>query len=407
MNRGPLRRAAIAFALVLVVANVYFYNYAKILALNHPESDIRFNLYGDPQIEGDAKLIREPTIGEYDLLANDRYLHHIYASTIAAFQPHYVVTMGDMFSSQWVKKDEYYKRIDRFKWITHQVDAESAPVAGSHVYMYLAGNHDIGYGGETRRYHINRYTNNFGPLNREWMVDFHGNSNSNRSSRPSDGLHQFAIINAMHLDATREDQFRNATWEFVQQLAAQRAQHPDIPLALFLHIPLSKPAGICTAQPVTKHVDGFVKYQDYLSPATSAYLLHCLAPTIVFNGHDHDGCLSAHRIRHAAPHPVALGDSGSSLQTSADLCRLSLHELDTYQTEVESFGQATLFAVAESDLSSTAEALVAEVTVRSAMGAYSGATGIFDISRDNSSTDTLTHRSGRGFTLASGLGYRY
>ncbi|KAJ2664397.1 hypothetical protein IW148_001977 [Coemansia sp. RSA 1199] len=401
MTRSQLRRVAIAFALVLGAANVYFYNYAAFLALSHPDSDIRFNLYGDPQIEGDAKIAREPTTGKYDLLVNDYYLKHIYASTIAAFQPKYVVTMGDMFSSQRANKEEYYKRIDRFKWISHQVDTNMAPLSGSHTYLYLAGNHDIGYGGETRAYQVNRYTNNFGPLNHDWMVDLHS------AGQSSNGLHQFAIINAMHLDKTRDEQFRNATWQFVQQLATQRAQHPEIPLALFLHIPLNKPAGICTMHPKTNYTDGFIKYQDYLSPATSAYILHCLAPTLVFNGHDHDGCLSAHKIRRAAPHPVVLGDSGNTLQISDDLCRMNFTEIDTYQAEVEAFGEATLSAVAGSDFTSTAGNMVVEVTVRSAMGAYGGVTGVFDISRDNTSAGTHMRALGRGFTLRSEHGYRY
>ncbi|PIA15293.1 hypothetical protein COEREDRAFT_44983, partial [Coemansia reversa NRRL 1564] len=309
-------------------------------------------LYGDPQIEGDAKLRREPIMGRYDLLVNDYYLRHVYMSTIAAFQPQYVVTMGDIFSSQGVRKAEYYKRIERFNWISGRNKTPHKPIHThkAHAHLFLAGNHDIGYGAETRPYHINRYVNNFGPINREWMVDF----DDNRARESVHGLHQFAILNAMNLDFTQNAQFRNDTWSFLKRLASERAKHPAVPLVLLLHIPLSKPSDICVAEPETRYRNGSVHYQDYLSPVTSAYLLHCLAPTLIFNGHDHNGCLSAHSIPE--------------------------HAIN----------------------------LTVEVTVRSTMGEYGGATGIFDISTDSRSG--LQHHmraSDHGFVLHSKHGYIY
>ncbi|KAJ2740048.1 hypothetical protein H4S06_006221, partial [Coemansia sp. BCRC 34490] len=135
---------------------------------------IRFNLYGDPQIEGDAKLQREPRTGKFDIIINDYYLHYVYGSTIAAFKPNYVITMGDIFSSQWVKQGEYDKRIERFKWISQRVDGRNNTIRSNHTNMYMAGNHDVGYGYETRAYHIRRFEDNFGPLNRKWTVDIDG-----------------------------------------------------------------------------------------------------------------------------------------------------------------------------------------------------------------------------------------
>ncbi|KAJ1752024.1 hypothetical protein LPJ79_001547 [Coemansia sp. RSA 1821] len=388
MKRGLVRRAAFAFVVVLGAANVYFYNYAALLALSHPRSDIRFNLYGDPQIEGDAKLTREPRTGKYDLLINDYYLHHVYTATMAAFKPQYVVTMGDMFSSQWVNKEEYYKRIARLKWITDWSDAPPE-------FMFLAGNHDIGYGAETRQYHINRYTNNFGPLNYEWTVN-----NSSSTGRPV----QFALLDAMHLDSTRETQYRESAWGFVLRLAARRALNPEIPFVLFLHIPLDKPGGVCTASPATVYKDAYVKYQDYLSPTTTAFLLHCLSPTLVFNGHDHEGCLAAHRVRRTLKQPAT-----QFLHTSGDLCRMSLAELDAHQAEVEQFAQATLSTIKSSEIASNgASDMVIETTVRSAMGMYGGATGILDISLDSTKKNDQLWAFGRDFSWHSrGYQYRY
>ncbi|KAJ2548883.1 hypothetical protein EV175_004658 [Coemansia sp. RSA 1933] len=364
-----LFRATVGFLAALSCANLYFYNYGRIHAIvHHQPADIRFNLYGDPQIEGDAKLQREPRTGRYDILVNDYYLHHVYSSTIAAFNPNYVVTMGDIFSSQWVKRDEYYKRIERFKWISQRVDSLNRTVRSNRIYLYLAGNHDIGYGDETRSYHTTRFVNNFGPLNRKWTVDINGR------------LHRMAILNAMNLDKTRMRQYRVEAWDFVHGLAADSAKMPDLPLILFLHIPLYKPNGVCVANATTVYRDGFIRYQDYLSPATSAYLLHCLSPTLVFNGHDHNGCVATHSTdANASRMPIALGDSAKML------CNLTLEDLDMYQSELDEFALGTMSSSSSTTGSAEAgndTALSAiEITVRSSMGAYHGTTGIFDISR--------------------------
>ncbi|KAJ2082067.1 hypothetical protein H4R24_001865 [Coemansia sp. RSA 988] len=406
MDRVRFRTLLVAFTAVLSVANIYFFNYAAIQVLCHPVSHLRFNLYGDPQIEGDAKLVREPKMGRYDLLVNDYYLRHVYTSTIAAFQPQYVVTMGDIFSSQWVRKGEYYKRIERFNWISDRRKPQSKPTHTHkrHTHLFLAGNHDIGYGAETKPYHISRYVNNFGSINSEWMVGI----DDNKVHGSVDGLHQFAILNAMNLDFTQNTRFRNETWSFVQSLATKRVKYSQVPLALFLHIPLSKPSGICILEPETIYKNGSIGYQDYLSPVTSAYLLHCLAPTLIFSGHDHHGCLSAYSVKQSMEQPVSLGDSGRLLQASEDLCSLRMEELDMYQQAIEEFAAATVTSFAGTEIPGHATGLAVEVTVRSTMGAYGGATGIFDISR-NSRHDSQRHvqASGHDFAMHSEHGYTY
>ncbi|KAJ2834215.1 hypothetical protein GGI24_000495 [Coemansia furcata] len=358
----------------------------------------KLNLYGDPQIEGDAKIIREPTLGRYDLLFNDYYLHHIYKSTIAAFSPHYVVTMGDIFSCQWISRDEYYNRLHRFKWISHQVDSKNRSLSGSHIYYQIAGNHDIGYGEETEPYHINRYVNNFGPLSREWLARIDG------------GIHRFAILNAMNLDKTRNTQYRRQAWQFVQQLVDKRRQRPDVPLILFSHIPLHKHAGACVASPSTRFHNGFVHYQDYLSPTTSAYLLHCLNPIFVLSGHDHNGCQAAHSITTSVSQAIPLGGTGRALHSSSDLCDLTLEELDEFQIEIEEFARQTTGPAKDFDNAGTGTWDTLEVTVRSAMGEFGGATGIFDIVASRHIHPSAPQRHARAIgrsVVASANGYEY
>ncbi|KAJ2473316.1 hypothetical protein GGI02_000939 [Coemansia sp. RSA 2322] len=363
-------------------------------------STIRFNLYGDPQIEGDAKLSREPATGKYDLLVNDYYQHHVYKATIAAFCPHYVVTMGDIFSSQWVSKDEYNRRLQRFRWISHQIDSSNRPTRSNHIYYYMAGNHDIGYGEETEAYHINRFASNFGPLNTEWLTRVDGK------------LHRFAILNAMNLDKTRHAEYRAQAWSFVKHLAAERQQNPEIPLILFSHIPLHKQADACTAAAGTRYLDGFVEYQDYLSPTTSAYLLHCLAPVFVLSGHDHDGCRAAHTVKADAGYGIALGNSGKLLRLSKDLCGMSPEDLDNYQASIEAFAHQTVApATGFNGTAGTSTWDTLEVTVRSVMGAYGGAAGVFDIEKSRRGLSPPgRHARAQGTAVtatAGGYEYRY
>ncbi|KAJ2335415.1 hypothetical protein GGI00_001371, partial [Coemansia sp. RSA 2681] len=283
-------------------------------------------------------------------------------------------------------------------WISRQIDSQNKSLSGDHAYYYLAGNHDIGYGEETEPYHINRYVKNFGPLNREWLARVDG------------GTHRFAILNAMSLDKTRNIQYRQQAWQFVQQLVAERQERPDIPLILFSHIPLHKQDVDCVASPKTRHHNGFVEYQDYLSPSTSAFLLHCLAPTFVLSGHDHNGCQAAHSIKASAAQAISLGSTGKTLFSSRDLCDLTFEELDEFQPEIEEFARQTVAPATGFDGTGAEAWDTLEVTVRSAMGEFDGATGIFDISASHDRSQSLRHARTFGRAVearAHGYEYRY
>ncbi|KAJ1964165.1 hypothetical protein GGI12_001595 [Dipsacomyces acuminosporus] len=348
--------------------------------------------------------MREPTTGRYDLLVNDYYLHHIYKSTISALDPHYVVTMGDIFSSQWIDMEEYRKRFDRFRWISRQVDGQNRSTEGRHIYLTLAGNHDIGYGEETEPYHIERYESSFGMLNKEWVVDIGGDRGT---SVPP---HRAAIINAMNLDKTRSVQFRRQTWEFVHKLAALRRQEPDTPLILFLHIPLDKPSGVCVDSPDIRYLDGYIDYQDYLTPATSAYLLHCLSPAFIFNGHDHNGCVSAFKVDSSIKTPIQLSGTDKTIQGITDFCSLSFEDLDANESALEEFIHSSISTLSSADMSSTINAswTTTEITVRSAMGAYGGASGIFDIRhRPHKHTESARVSDRDVVVYANGFEYQY
>ncbi|KAJ2241025.1 hypothetical protein GGI13_007479 [Coemansia sp. RSA 455] len=214
----------------------------------------------------------------------------------------------------------------------------------------------------------------------------------------------------MNLDKTRNIQYRQQAWQFVQQLVAERQERPDIPLILFSHIPLHKPAGACVASPSIRYQNDFVEYQDYLSPTTSAYLLHCLAPTFVLSGHDHNGCQAAHSVKTGVSQAIPLGAAGKSLRSASDLCSLTFEELDEFQTEIEEFVRQTVTPASGFDSAGTNAWDTLEVTVRSAMGEFDGAAGIFDIHKSGhyhpSSPQRYARALGRN-VLASADGYEY
>ncbi|KAJ1808375.1 hypothetical protein LPJ56_004723 [Coemansia sp. RSA 2599] len=192
------------------------------------------------------------------------------------------------------------------------------------------------------------------------------------------------MLNAMNLDATRIGEYREETWNFVRHLAAERAKTPDIPLILFLHIPLSKPAGVCESNPQTRHKDGFVAYQDYLSPAASAFILRCLKPTFIFNGHDHHGCLAIHSVQEGSDLSNYPSSLATHLRPGKDICELSVEELDAHSSEIDAFAKSTMSVVNGSVAATNSSWTTIEITVRSAMGDYGGVAGIFDISRSSS-----------------------
>lgn len=56
-------------------------------------------------------------VGRIDLWGNDRYLRHVHRLSLQQILPEatHEVVLGDLFSSQWIKDDDFLSRVHRYK----------------------------------------------------------------------------------------------------------------------------------------------------------------------------------------------------------------------------------------------------------------------------------------------------
>jgi hypothetical protein len=310
-----------------------------------------------------------------DLWGNDHYLAHIYRSVSWWAQPTHVVVLGDLLGSQWIGDEEFQRRSDRF-WRRVFKGTERVPptITGSSGrvevlgeddrwkkrVIAVAGNHDIGYGGDIDEHRIERFEKTYGNVN--WDIRFRlDNASSSPSQSNAFGsspldvgtpeLH-IVVLNSMNLDSPAKDlelQQQSRDFAEAQLFHSPGASNPKSATVLLTHIPLFKDPGVCVD---TEFFDWFpeggIKEQNRLLKGSSDYLLNGLAgdgsrgKAIVLNGHDHEGCDTFHYRK--------LGDNESPWE-----------------------GKENEFADAERSDESLSS--VREITVRSMMGEFHGTAG--------------------------------
>ena len=79
--------------------------------------------------------------GEIQNTYNDLYMKWIFWRTMSLVRPDMVVVLGDLVSSQHIKLEEFQERAARLKWI-FELPEDQKDIR----LIWLAGNHDIGYG---------------------------------------------------------------------------------------------------------------------------------------------------------------------------------------------------------------------------------------------------------------------
>ncbi|PVV01801.1 hypothetical protein BB560_003769, partial [Smittium megazygosporum] len=387
-----------------LVVYLYLQNYIPT-AISNDSNDVSFALVGDPQIEGSDKINNQGFSGVVDLKFNDLYMRHIYNCLRRLTRPNFIITMGDILSSEWIDKSEFLQRADRFKYISGQKNLDYFYTAPE--YFNISGNHDIGYGYKINKNLTDRWEESFGALNYDFFINKNG-LKSNQAISAFD--HHLVFLNSNNLDASKDKILRKGTWDFLQKVVADnRLSHlNDInPLILFTHIPLHKPHGLCTDGPKIKYdKEKNVLSQNFLSEITSSYILHCLKPFSIFNGHDHEGCHAIHETYFNAnltnnstkfildAYNSTLKDDTNSTdpQIIKDnliqlFCTSPLDLLDKYKSHWSSIfvnsttvSQPTRNKDVYCSISSNSCLATQEITVRSVMGDYSGATGIFKFS---------------------------
>ena len=260
--------SAISAVLVLVLGVVLFVvlpSYPVVSCSWEKDAAIRYLLIADPQMEGP----RTSTQGTLDNQMNDLYYTFI-TSVMGFWNGPFdgVVMLGDLMAHPY-SLSRYDETLHRFRKSFMPVE-ENIKANGN--LFYLAGNHDLGYGGDDYPNINTRFESDFGP--RHWSKEVHGME-----------LIGFDGIDLDGKLATPK------SWNFISRFESSAS-----PKILFMHIPLWKPAGSCNGdEPDTVlYRDGSIRTQNTLSEETTSKILRIPNLKAVFTGHDHEGCDYTH-----------------------------------------------------------------------------------------------------------------
>lgn len=324
-----------------------------------------------------------------DLWGNDLFLAHIHRQTRWWAGPTHTVVLGDLLGSQWIGDGEFGRRAGRF-WDRVFSGAERVPdhvmegkyegevlgVDGSwkRRVIAVAGNHDVGYAGDLNEGRVERFENAFGRVNWEVVFrlpnatlksdqDFPSTKNPDFYDGPGPQPElRLLVLNSMNLDEpARSPALREQSVEFMDNTLCDpdRWNRKNAATVLLTHIPLHKETGVCVDGPFFSYFSpehgGGIHEQNHLSEQTSSRILDCLAqnkPSIVLNGHDHEGCDTYHYT------------PSQSSQSANDDASSASNERKAIRTP------------SLPSLSSTEQATaLREITVRSMMGSYGGHAG--------------------------------
>ncbi|CAN6621244.1 hypothetical protein TRVA0_008S01970 [Trichomonascus vanleenenianus] len=262
--------------------NLYIHNYDLLSSqchFAHNDAPIRILAFGDPQIRGSSP--GTPLRNKLDIFGNDYFLGHVYKVTTGRLDPTHIAVMGDLLSSQWIKDDEFFRRVERYKKRIFRPLYIKSP-----EFINISGNHDVGYSGEMTTQRIERYEKAFGKVNfiRVYIT---------REGRPW----RLVVLNSLALDGPwAEKKFHDDTVQFLEQVKRHKVDGPTI---LLTHVPMYKEAGICVDGPYFKYYsNGALRSQNHLSIESTQLVINSVFGEhggIIMTGHDHEGCESVYR----------------------------------------------------------------------------------------------------------------
>lgn len=273
------------FGLGLFLWILYLGNYAFFCNWHFEDSEARFLVLGDPQMEGDSRILRQGLHGQIDIMYNDAYFKHIVSTIVKYLAPTHVFVLGDLFSSQYISDREFEIRLQRYANIFENVQ----------VPLYnITGNHDLGYAGEATTSRVQRFEKVFGKVNDDIII----------------ADHVIGIVNSQNIDASVDEGLREQTWAHIDKLK-KTSEENNMPLVMMMHIPLHKETyeqknfentwapgrklELCTDRSyTTRTTQGHIDVQNMIQPETTQTILDTVKPAFVFNGHDHDGCIYRH-----------------------------------------------------------------------------------------------------------------
>ncbi|KFX91251.1 hypothetical protein O988_07835 [Pseudogymnoascus sp. VKM F-3808] len=296
-------------------------------------------------------------IKRLDLWGNDLYLAHVYRTVRWWSRPTHVTVLGDLLGSQWIDDEEFEWRSGRFwdrvfpdheKISDDLIHTTRPPIAlangdqeprskpfhtigedaqaWSTRLMNVAGNHDIGYGGDLTLERAARFERAFGRLN--YALEFRLPSAPDAQQQAP--TLRVVVLNNMNLDTpVYAPKLQTDTYDFINSVVGESypVEQSGIFTIVLTHIPLHKVAGVCSDGPLFDfHESGEngsfphgIREQNHLSDAASRGVLESIfgkssSPIqpgggrgrrgIVLTGHDHEGCDVYHFINQSSPEPI-------------------------------------------------------------------------------------------------------
>ncbi|KAF9581847.1 hypothetical protein BGW38_001003, partial [Lunasporangiospora selenospora] len=152
--------------------------------------------------------------------------------------------------------------------------------SGKSVRLFVAGNHDVGFGDTLIRKSMVRYKKEFGSVNYEIKV----------------GNHSLIVLDTLALSANKTT-IREEAQEFLSSIGNE---DPTAPRILFTHVPLFRlDTTYCGEQREAKQLildRNGEQYQNMVNASLSSEILRKIQPDMVFSGDDHDWCEIAHSL---------------------------------------------------------------------------------------------------------------
>ncbi|KAG0084250.1 hypothetical protein BGZ93_011221 [Podila epicladia] len=179
-------------------------------------------------------------------------------------------------------------------------EREAARRAGKSVRLYVAGNHDVGYGNDLIRKMALRFKRNYGALNYEIRL----------------GNHSVVVLDTLSLSAD-DPMIRNEAQMFLDQIGQET---PTLPRILFTHVPLYRlDTTYCGQERESSRLiinEGGFQYWNMVNVALSREILDKIKPDMVFSGDDHDWCEIGHTVNRGEPSSRSYGVTDNSERLS-------------------------------------------------------------------------------------------
>ncbi|KAK3837470.1 MAG: Metallo-dependent phosphatase-like protein, partial [Linnemannia gamsii] len=202
----------------------------------------------------------------------DIYMKRSFRRLHASLRPDAVLFLGDLNDGgRNTDQKTFEKNTGRFfEWIF--------ATDSSALRLYVAGNHDVGFGDTLIRSSMKRYKRVFGSVNYEVNV----------------GNHSLVVLDTLAL-SSKVPSIREESQLFLDQI---KQEQPSLPRILFTHVPLHRLDTTYCGK--ARETDQTIKdrkgeqYQNMVNIPLTREILEDIQPDMVFSGDDHDWCEIAH-----------------------------------------------------------------------------------------------------------------